>query len=131
MFVAARVLVLVFIALLLASGLEPLIDRIRTRTPLGRGATLLLVYIAFFAAATALVLLVLPGAITQLGELGTKLTPLLEDVRTWARTIEPRTLSISLVGLIDTAQRVLVSTPGQAPEPDQLIALGLTVAEVV
>jgi uncharacterized membrane protein len=41
----AVVVVLVFIALLLASALEPLVDRIRTRTPLQRGATLLLVYL--------------------------------------------------------------------------------------
>ena len=33
-----QIVVLVFIALLLASALEPLIDRIRTRTPLQRGA---------------------------------------------------------------------------------------------
>jgi predicted PurR-regulated permease PerM len=131
MLVGARVLVLVFIAVLLASGLEPLIDRIRLRSRLGRGATLLLVYVGFFSAMTALVLLVVPGAITQLGELGTRLTPILQDAREWARSVEPRAVSVSLVGLIDTVERVLVPTPAQAPEPDQLIALGLTFAEIV
>ena len=129
--VSARVVVLVFIALLLASGLEPLIDRMRARSRMGRGASLLLVYVGFFAAVAAVLLLVVPGAINQLGELGTRLTPLLADAREWARTVEPRVISVSLVGLIDTAQRVLVPSGSQAPEPDQLIALGLTFAEIV
>ncbi len=129
--VGARVAVLVFIAILLASGLEPLIDRVRSRSGLGRGATLLLVYVGFFAAVAVLLLLVVPGAITQLGEFGARITPLLNDARDWARTVEPRAVSVSLVGLIDTARRVLVPSAAQAPEPDQLIALGLTFAEIV
>ena len=55
------VVVLVFFALLLASALEPLIDRVRSRSPLGRGATLLLVYLGFFWPWPRLLLLVVPG----------------------------------------------------------------------
>jgi predicted PurR-regulated permease PerM len=131
MLVGARVVVLVFIAILLASGLEPLIDRLRSRSGLGRGATLLLVYLAFFGAVAVVLLLVVPGAINQLGEFGARVTPLLNDARDWARTVEPRAISVSLVGLIDTAQRVLVPSASQGPEPDQLIALGLSFAEIV
>lgn len=131
MLIGARVIVLVFFALLLASGLRPLIDRVRTRSRLGRGATLLLVYVGFFGTLAAVLLLVVPGAINQLGELGGRLTPLLEDARAWARTVEPRTLSISLVGLVNTAERVLVPRPAEVPGPDELIALGLTFAEIV
>jgi predicted PurR-regulated permease PerM len=128
---SARVVVLVFIALLLASGLEPLVDRLRTRSGLGRGATLLLVYAGFFALVAVVALLVIPGAVTQFGELGERITPLFTSAREWAQTIEPRALSISLVGLVDTLQRILVPTGVSAPEPDQLIALGLTFAEIV
>lgn len=131
MLLGARVVVLVFIAILLASGLEPLIDRVRARSGLGRGATLLLVYLGFFGAVAAVLLLVVPGAINQLGEFGTRITPLLNDARDWARTVGPRLLSVSLVGLVDTAQRVLVPSAAQAPGPDQLIALGLSFAEIV
>ncbi len=130
MLLAAKVLVLVFVAVLLASGLEPLVNRVRTRSPLGRGATLLLVYAGFFGAVAALALLVIPSAVTQLGELGTRITPLLDSAREWARTVEPRPLSVSLVGLVDTLQRVLVPT-ASAPQPDQLIGLGVTFAEIV
>jgi predicted PurR-regulated permease PerM len=128
---SARVLVLVFIALLLASGLEPLIDRLRARSGLGRGATLLLVYAGFFGLVAVIALLVIPGAISQFGELGTRITPLLASTREWAQSVEPRALSVSLVGLVDTVQRILVPTGTSVPEPDQLIALGLTFAEIV
>ncbi len=131
MLIGARVLVLVFIALLLASGLEPLIDRIRAYTRLGRGAALLLVYAVFFVLMISLVLLVVPGAINQFNDLGTRLSPLLSDAREWARTVEPRALSTSLVGLINTIQRALTPSSTPAPDADDLIALGLTFAEVV
>ena len=128
---SAGVLVLVFVALLLAAGLEPLIDRIRLRTPLGRGATLLLVYALFFAGVVALLLLVVPSAITQFNDLGPRLTPLLGDAREWARTVEPNALSSGLIGLINTVQEVLVPSGAEVPQPDALIALGITFAEAV
>jgi predicted PurR-regulated permease PerM len=128
---SAGVLVLVFVALLLAAGLEPLIDRVRTRTPLGRGATLLLVYAVFFVSVVGLLLLVVPSAINQFNDLGPRLTPLLDDAREWARTIEPNALSSGLIGLINTVQEVLVPSGSEVPEPDALIALGITFAEAV
>ncbi len=127
---SARVLVLVFIALLLASGVEPLIERVRSRSPLGRGATLLLVYAAIFAGVIAIALLLVPSAVGQFGELGTRITPLLDSARQWAQTVEPRFLSVSLVGVVDTLQRLLVPTGGGGPGTDELIALGLTFAEI-
>ena len=127
---SAKVFVLLFIALLLASGLEPFIDRVRTNSPLGRGATLLLIYLAFFGAVIAVALLVIPSAVGQLVELAPRIGPLLAEAREWASTIEPRFISVSLVGLVDTLERVLVpsTSPGQGTD---LIALGLTFAEIV
>lgn len=129
--ISARVAVLVFIALLLASGLEPLIDRMRQRSRLGRGATLLVVYAAFFIGAGVVLLLVLPGAVNQLAELGARLNPILIDAREWARTVQPEAVSVSLVALLDSAQKALAPTATPPPAPDQLIALGLTFAEIV
>jgi predicted PurR-regulated permease PerM len=128
---SARVLVLVFLALLLASGVEPLIDRVRTRSRLGRGATLLLLYAAIFTGIALIALLVVPSAVGQFSDLGARISPLLESARTWAGSVEPHALSVSLVGLVDTVQGVLVPTGAAAPGADQLIALGLTFAEVV
>lgn len=128
---AAKVMVLIFIAVLLASGIEPLVRGVRTRSRLGRGATLLAVYASFFAAVAGVALLVIPSAVTQFGEFGARITPLLDSAREWAHTLQPRPLSVSLVGLVDTVQRVLVPSSSNTPEPDQLIALGLTFAEIV
>ena len=110
---------------------ERAIDRLRSRGILGRGATLLLVYAGFFGLVVVVALLIIPSAVNQFAELGTRITPLLLSAREWAQTVEPRALSVSLTGLIDTLQRVLVPTGSGAPEPDQLIALGLTFAEIV
>ena len=128
---ASGVVVLVFVALLLASGLEPLVDRVRTRTPLARGATLLFVYAGIFVIIAALVLLILPSAINQFNELGPRLQPLLDDAREWAATLQPEAVSQGLIALIDTLQEAVVPTDPQAPNPDQLIELGLTFAEAV
>lgn len=125
------VLILVFLALLLASALEPLIDGIRTRTPLARGATLLLVYLAFFVSLAALVLLVVPGAINQFSDLGARAAPLLSNAHDWAASLEPKPVSVALVGLIDSLQKALEPSALQAPPPDQLIQLGFTAAEAV
>jgi predicted PurR-regulated permease PerM len=125
------VVILLFIALLLASALEPLVDSIRTRTPLRRGATLLLVYLAFFLGLAALVLLVVPGAINQFSDIGARATPLLANAHVWAETLEPKPVSVALIGLIDSVQKAIQPSAVQAPPPDQLLQLGFTAAEAV
>jgi predicted PurR-regulated permease PerM len=127
---AARVVVLVFFAVLLASALDPLVDRLRSRTPIGRGATVLLVYAAFFVAVLALALLVIPGAIRQFDDLGRQLTPLLAQARAWAETIEPRALSTSLTAVINAIQQTILRPGPDEPDPDDVIAIGLTVADI-
>jgi len=125
------VVVLVFIALLLASALEPLIDKIRTRTPLQRGASLLVVYLAFFGGLAALVLLIVPGAINQFSDVGSKIGPLLENARNWAQTLEPKPVGVAVVGLVDSITRIIQPSSAEAPPPDQLLQLGFTAAEAV
>jgi predicted PurR-regulated permease PerM len=126
---AARVVVLVFIALLLASGLQPVVDSARARTRLGRGATVLVVYAVFFVMVVLFALLILPGALNQFNDLGAQLAPLLADARAWAGDIQPRALSASLTALIDTFQRALTPTGAEPADPDAIIAVGLTVAD--
>jgi predicted PurR-regulated permease PerM len=127
----AVVVVLVFISLLLASALEPLVDRIRMRTPLQRGATLLLVYLAFFMGLAALVLLIVPSAINQFSDVGSRVQPILDNARSWALTVEPKPISVALLGLVDSVQQAIAPSVTQSPQPDQLIQLGFTAAEAV
>jgi hypothetical protein len=51
---AIQVLVLMFIAVILASGLQPIIDWLRGRLPIGRGPTILIVYGLFLATVVGL-----------------------------------------------------------------------------
>ena len=123
--------ILVFIALLLASALEPLVDSIRTRTPLRRGATLLLVYLAFFLASRCSCCSSFPAAINQFSDIGAKRDAVARQRATWAETVQPKPVSVAL----DRAHRLGAegySAPAvQAPPPDQLLQLGFTAAEAV
>jgi len=127
---AGRVVILVFVSLLLASGLEPFIDWSRAHSRLGRSATILTVYAAFFVAVVGFALLVLPGALNQFNDLGARLAPLLANAEAWARQIEPRALSDSLSALISTAQEAISPTVARPPEADDVIAFGITVADL-
>jgi predicted PurR-regulated permease PerM len=126
---ALHIVLIVFLALLLASGLQPVIDWIRGRTPLGRGVSVLLVYAVFLASVVGLVLLVVPGAIKQFDDLGQRLAPLLLEARLWVATIEPRALSASLGALLDSFYWWLAPPVEEAPDPGVVIEVGVTVAE--
>jgi predicted PurR-regulated permease PerM len=123
-----RVGVLLFVALVLASGLEPYTDYLRGRLPIGRGASVLLVYLAFFLGVVVILVLVVPGAIGQLNEFGTRIGPLLASARTWANSVQPQFLGASLAGVIDALQRMTTSSSAD-PKPSEVLAFGVTVAE--
>jgi predicted PurR-regulated permease PerM len=125
---AGRILLLVLIAVLLASALEPVIDWIRGRVGLRRGVTILVVYAAFFVTVVGLALVVVPAAINQFNDIVEELPPLGERGRDWAATLEPRALATSIRALIDEAARTLRPLP---PDPDAVFEVGLTVAESV
>jgi predicted PurR-regulated permease PerM len=124
---AANVLLLILVAVLLASALEPFVGWIRGHLPLGRGATILLVYAAFFAVVIALAFFVVPGAINQFNAAIAKLPPFIEEARAWAADIRPAALATSIGALIGAVGDAI--TP-EAPDPDDVVEVGLTVAEV-
>src|SRR5262249_57970837 len=72
---ALNVLVLVFIAVILASGLQPFIAWMRGHFPIGRGPTILIVYGMFLAAVVGLAFVVVPAAFPQLGRTMASLPP--------------------------------------------------------
>jgi predicted PurR-regulated permease PerM len=127
-FMAGRVLLLVFLAVLLASGLEPFIGWLRAHLRLGRAATILVVYAGFFALVLLMAFLVVPAAVNQLEDLNQRLPQLLATAREWTATIQVRALRTSANALLDAlAGAIRVTTP----EPGEVVALGLTVAEAV
>lgn len=125
---AGRVLLLVFVAIVLASALEPMIGWIRNHVGLRRGLTILLVYAGFFLTVIALALVVVPAAVNQFNDIVDGLPPLVERANDWAATLRPRGLSTSVGALIAEAGRTLQPLP---PDPDAVIDAGVTVAEAI
>jgi predicted PurR-regulated permease PerM len=125
---AGGVLLLVFVAILLASALEPFVGWIRGHVGLGRGPTILLVYAAFFVVVIGMALIVVPAAIGQFDEIVAGLPPLIQRARDWAGTLRPAGLAASARALIDTANTVLAPP---APDPNAVVHIGLSVAEAV
>jgi len=114
---AARVIVLIFVALILAAGLEPSTDWLKSRLPIGRGATILLVYALFFLIVLGVLLLIVPSALGQLSQFGTRIGPVMDSAQQWAAQLQPPFLAAAAGALIDAAQRVLTAPPSQ-PQPE-------------
>lgn len=125
---ASSVVLLFFFALLLASGLEPLVAGLRSRLPLARGAALLFVYAAFLAVVLVMVLVIVPGALEEVGDLTTALPAALHRARDASQSLEPAALRTSLGAIIDAAIAAL--KPGAAPAAGQVVSEGLAIANV-
>jgi predicted PurR-regulated permease PerM len=127
--IASSVVLLLFFAILLASALHPLVSSLRSRLPVARGGALLLVFITFFAIVLLMGLLVVPGAITQAGELADELPAALQRAKDSIRDLQPEALRASLGAIIDAATTEL--KPGPPPAAGEVVAQGLGVANVV
>ncbi|MFL5681086.1 MAG: AI-2E family transporter [Chloroflexota bacterium] len=125
---AGGVLLLVFIAILLASALEPAVGGIRSRVGLGRGPTILLVYAAFFVLVIGMALVVVPAAIGQFNDIVANLPPFADRARDWASHLRPAGLARSITALINAGDDFLVPAP---PDPSAVVKVGLTVVEGV
>jgi len=123
---AGGVLILLFVAILLASALEPIVGLIRDRLPLGRGATILVVYATFFVTVLGLAFIVVPAAIVQGEQVVAGLPAFFESARSWAAGLRPHILSESVTQLIDSVASVTHQAP---PDPNQVVEVGAAAAE--
>lgn len=126
---AGGVLLLLFLSVLLASALEPVVGTLRDRLPIGRGATILVVYLTFFVAVFILAFIVVPAAIRQGEQIIESLPPFFEQARTWAGDLRPAALARSITALIDSVAGILKPPP--PPDPDTVVDVGAAVAEAV
>lgn len=126
---AGGVLLLVFAAILLAAGLEPVVGWLRARLPVGRAASILLAYGAFFASVVAIAFIAIPAALAQWSQLSAELPRMLEDLRAWALTLEPRGLGRAIATLAAAGQKAV--GPAPPPDADTVLEMGLTIAEAV
>ncbi len=127
---AGGVLLLVFVAILLAAALEPIVGWLRDRLPVvGRAGTILIVYLAFFVIVLGLAFVVVPASIGQAERMIGELPRFLAEVRAWAETVRPAALATSLTALIDSVAEVF--KPAPPPDPDEVVEVGTAVAEAV
>jgi len=124
---ALNVLALVFIAVLLATALEPFIGWVRSRAPIiPRGPVILGVYLAFFATVALFCVFVVPIAAGQANQAIERVPKLLDDADAWAGTLQQEQLRETAQSLVDAARsRMSVG----APSPDTVVQVGLTAAE--
>jgi predicted PurR-regulated permease PerM len=123
-----HVLGLVFIAMLLAAALEPFVGWMRTHTPIPRGPTILLVYLAFFGLVALFTVFVLPAAITQAGDVFRQFPAFLDQVDRWAADVRPPAIGQVAGSLTDAARGYLKP---EAPGTEQVVQIGLTLAEAL
>ena len=123
---AAVVLLLLFVAVLLASALEPMVALIRGRLPLGRGATILVVYLTFFVTVLGLAFVIVPAAIAQAEQIVASLPAFFDSARGWAADLRPAALGTSVSALIDSVASVLTPAP---PDPNTVVEVGAGAAE--
>lgn len=124
---AAHVLLLLFISILLASALEPMVLWLRARWPLGRGSTILVVYLAFFATVIGFAFLLVPAGLAQAQRIAVSLPPFFDDLRTRAGDLRPAALSDSVTALVDAV--AVNFEPAPPPAPDEVVEVGTAVAE--
>ena len=126
---AGGVLLLVFVAILLAAGLEPVVGWLRERLPIPRGATILIVYLAFFVGVLGLAFIVVPAALTQAEQIIKELPAFFDQAKAWAAELRPAALSRSITALIDSVASIFAPAP--PPAPDEVVEVGTAVAEAV
>ncbi len=124
---AANVLLLLFLSVLLASALEPMIGWLRERLRLGRVGTILIVYLAFFIVAIGMAFIVVPAAVNQGQRIVASLPPFFDEMRDWASTLRPVALSTSITALVDSVAEFFAPAP--PPSPGEVVEVGTAVAE--
>jgi predicted PurR-regulated permease PerM len=124
---AGSVLILVFVAVLLASALEPMVGWLRDHLPIGRAWTILVVYLGFFAMVLGLVLVVVPAALGEAERILTELPPFFAEARTGSAGLRPDALGTSITALIDSVAAIFAPAP--PPDPEAVVQVGSAVAE--
>ncbi|HEY7936865.1 MAG TPA: AI-2E family transporter [Candidatus Limnocylindrales bacterium] len=127
---AGSVVLLVFLALLIASALSPLVDRLRSVPRIGRGPAILLVYLSFFAAVAGIALLLVPVMASQTSDLAAQLPAVDQRLEAWAHAIRPTELASSVGAMISAAKAAIDRGPF-IPAPGQIVSTGLSLAEAI
>jgi predicted PurR-regulated permease PerM len=123
-----EVLFLLFLAILPATTIEPIVDRLR-RGPLSRGTGVLAVYSVIVLALGLPAVLLAPSLIAQAGAFTDNLPARLEALRPFAERLQPLPLHNIVVNVLDQAVTQLQRP--SSPNGEVIVAAGASVAVVV
>ncbi len=123
-----EILFLLFVAVLLATAIEPLVNRLR-RGPFNRGTGVLVVYTTIIVILGVPAYLVLPNVASQFGSFMETIPERIDVLRPQIQTVVPRPLQRSVEGALDQIGGGLRSPA--APAQDQIVQAGETAAHTV
>ena len=123
-----QVLFLLFVAILLATAIEPVVNRLR-RGPFTRGSGVLVVYTAIMLVIGVAGYLLVPHVVGQAGAFAQSLPERLQTLRAQATEIDQPGVRGALLGVLDQASGALQS-PAQ-PKQEDLVAVGTAAAETI
>jgi predicted PurR-regulated permease PerM len=123
-----EVLFLMFLAILLATAVEPIVNRLR-RGPFTRGSGLLVVYSVIVGVLALAAYAIVPGLMVEAGTFSDIFPDRLGTLRSGAATLQPAALRDAVLGGLDR-MRETVQTPA-APAGDQIVAVGATAAQTI
>ena len=123
-----EVLFLLMLAILLATAIEPLVNRLR-RGPFTRGSGVLAVYTLIILAIGLPTYAVLPNVIAQTSSFSETLPDRLQQLRQYAVGVQPRPLQTAALSVVDSAIQA-VQAP-QRPGQEQIVEAGATAAHTM
>jgi predicted PurR-regulated permease PerM len=123
-----EVLLLLFLAILLATAIEPLVKLLR-RGPFTRGSGVLAVYTVIVLAIGVPAYVVVPSLLGQAAAFTTTLPDRLAELRPYALALRPPAVSALVASALDNATRA-VQAPAQ-PAQEEIVAAGATAAETL
>jgi predicted PurR-regulated permease PerM len=122
-----EVMLLLLLAVLLATAIQPAVDRLRLG-PVPHGASVLLVYSIIVAAIALPVYIFFPAISSQASAFSQTFPSRLEALRPYANALQPP-LADAALNAIDRATNALRYPP--APAEEQLVQAGSTAAELL
>jgi predicted PurR-regulated permease PerM len=122
------VLFLLTLAILLATAIEPLVNRLR-RGPFTRGSGVLVVYTLIVVAIGLPAYVIVPSVLSQAASFTEALPDRLQQLRPYAENLQPRPVQGFAVGVVDSAIQSVQTPP--RPAQDEIVQAGATAAHTL
>jgi predicted PurR-regulated permease PerM len=124
-----EVLFLLILAILLATAIEPLVNRLR-RGPFTRGSGVLAVYTVIVLVIGVPAYIIVPNIVSQAASFSETLPDRLVQLRPYAENLQPRPMAIFAVGALDNAVQA-VQAPNRPVAQEQVIEAGATAGHAI